>query len=225
MKTLIIIPARSGSKGIENKNMMLLEGKPLIYYTIKEAKKLFNNSSIHVSTDSLEIKAICNKYNLNIPFLRPKELSTDKSNIRDVILYSLSFFKSKNIYFDNILLLQPTSPLRKAIHIKEAMGLYNDKLDMVVSVTKTSSNPYYVLFEENKDGFLVKCKKGNYTRRQDVPDVWEYNGAIYLINTKSLLKKEIYNFSNVKKYVMNPEFSVDIDDDVDFELCKILLNK
>ena len=96
---------------------------------------------------------------------------------------------------------------------------------MVVSVTKTSSNPYFVLFEENKDGFLVNCKKGNYNRRQDVPDVWEYNGAIYLINTKSLLNKQIHNFSNIKKYVMSSEYSIDIDDEIDFELCKILLKK
>jgi len=224
-KTLVIIPAREGSKGIKNKNIKILNGKPLIYYTINEAKKLFPNSSIHISTDSLKVKSISEELNLNIPFLRPKELCTDKSNIRDVILYSLKYFKSKNMFFDNILLLQPTSPLRKAIHIKNAMELYNDKLDMVVSVTKTSSNPYFVLFEENKDGFLVNCKKGNYTSRQDVPDVWEYNGAIYLINTKSLLNKQIHNFSNIKKYVMSSEYSIDIDDEIDFELCKILLKK
>ena len=114
------------------------------------------------------------------------------------------------------MLLQPTSPLRKAIHIKDALGLYNDKIDMVVSVTKTSSNPYFVLFEENKDGFLVKSKKGSYIRRQDLPDVWEYNGAIYVIKTKSIINSEIYNFNFVKKYVMSPRFSVDIDDEIPF---------
>ena len=163
---------------------------------------------------------------MKIPFLRPKNLAKDTSNIRDVILHAIEFYKLKNNEYPNfIVLLQPTSPLRNSNHIIEAIDLYNDKLDMVSSVNETNANPYYVLFEENKEGLLKKVKKANFTRRQDCPKVWQYNGAVYIINTKSIIKKEFHKFSKIKKYVMSLSESIDIDNYIDFELCKIIMNE
>ena len=96
---------------------------------------------------------------------------------------------------------------------------------MVVSVKKSHTNPYFNLFEEDKNGFLNKSKHSNFTRRQDCPNTFEYNGAIYIINVKSLKKFKSLNFKKIKKYVMSDYNSIDIDNEIDFKLCEILLNE
>lgn len=225
MKPLVLIPARGGSKGVPGKNIKLLGGKPLIQYTLDAAKELFNEDEIIVSTDSEEIRKTVAEYGLKVPFLRPKELATDTAGTYEVLLHALDYMESKGIYNDIIILLQPTSPLRTSIHIKEALQLYTNDLDMVVSVKETKSNPYYILKEENEDGWLVNSKQGKFARRQDCPKVWEMNGAIFIINVKSLKKKSITEFVKVKKYVMSHEDSIDIDDVLDFDFAELVLNK
>lgn len=226
MNTLVVIPARGGSKGLPGKNIKLLNCKPLIHYTIEAAREVFDDSCIYVSTDSKQIKSVVEDTGLKVPFLRPYELATDTANSQDVIKHAVKFYeKSNNVTLDLVVLLQPTSPLRTAYHIKEALKLYNKELDMVVSVKETSSNPYYVLYEESNQGFLTKSKDGNYLRRQDCPKVWEYNGAIYIINRHSLMEKEIICFLKVIKYVMDPLTSLDIDSQLDFDFIEFIKNK
>ena len=224
MRPLVIIPAREGSKGVPGKNIKLLNGKPLIHYTIEVAQKIFDNKNIYVSTDSLKIKSISEKTGLKVPFLRPKHLSTDTANMRDVILNALEHFVKKNKKEpDVIILLQPTSPFRKVNHIVEALKLYNNSLDMVVSVKETSANPYYVLYEENKDNFLRKSKESNFTRRQDCPKVWEYNGSIYIINVNSIKSYPIGKFKKAIKYQMDESSSHDIDSKFDWFIAENLI--
>lgn len=226
MIPLVVIPARGGSKGLPGKNIKLLNGIPLIHYTIEAARRVFEDKYIYVSTDSTEIKSVVEQTGFTIPFLRPKHLATDTANSRDVLLYALDQFILKNKKEpDVIILLQPTSPFRKSVHIREALKLYTSNLDMVVSVKETESNPYYVLFEENESGFLKKSKEGSFTRRQDCPKVWEYNGAIYVINVKSLKKNDISNFSKIKKYIMPLNNSIDIDTELDFLMASLFLKK
>lgn len=220
---LVVIPARGGSKGVPGKNIKELGGKPLIQYTIDEARKIFEGNHILVSTDSIEIKNKVENLGLKVPFMRPKELATDTSGTQDVLLHALNSVESRGYFPDTIILLQPTSPFRKATHIKEALELYNTKLDMVVSVKETTSNPYYVLKEENKLGFLENSKKGDFTRRQDCPRVWELNGAIYIINTRSLKSGKIGDFTKVKKYVMNEFSSHDIDTLYDWKIAETMI--
>jgi len=131
--------------------------------------------------------------------------------------------ESKGVYPETLILLQPTSPFRNASHIKEALALYNNDLDMVVSVKETKSNPYYVLKEENIQGFLENSKIGKFTRRQDCPKVWELNGAIYIINVKPLKSRQISEFTKVKKYVMNEVSSHDIDTKMDWEFAEFII--
>lgn len=224
MRPLVIIPAREGSKGVPGKNIKLLNGKPLIHYTIEVAQKIFDNKNIYVSTDSLKIKSISEETGLKVPFLRPKHLSTDTANMRDVILNALEYFvKNNKKEPDVIILLQPTSPFRKVNHIIEALKLYNNSLDMVVSVKETSSNPYYVLYEENKDNFLRKSKESNFTRRQDCPKVWEYNGSIYIINVTSIKSYPIGKFKKAIKYQMDETSSHDIDSKFDWLIAENLI--
>ena len=220
---LVVIPARGGSKRVPGKNIKELGGKPLIQYTIDAAREIFDDKKIIVSTDSEKIKTSVESLGLKVPFLRPAELATDASGSQEVLLHALSFVESKGIYPETLILLQPTSPFRNASHIKEALELYNNDLDMVVSVKETKSNPYYVLKEENSLGFLENSKKGNFTRRQDCPEVLELNGAIYIINVKSLKSKQISEFTKVKKYVMNEVSSHDIDTKMDWLLAEIMM--
>lgn len=225
MKPLVVIPARGDSKRLPGKNIKTLHGKPLIHYTIDAAKDVFDDSVICISTDDEAIKNVAEQTGLNVPFLRPNELATDSADSRGVLLHAYEFYKNeKNYKADTIILLQPTSPLRTAKHIKEALDLYHSDLDMVVSVKETDSNPYFVLFEENEDGYLEKSKKGDFVRKQDCPKVWELNGAIYVINVESLKQKQPKEFKKVVKFEMDEIESVDIDTEIDFKLTQLYLN-
>jgi N-acylneuraminate cytidylyltransferase len=219
-KVLAVIPARGGSKGVPRKNIKLLNGKPLIHFTIEAAQGLFKNEQILVSTDDKQIKEVAEQKGISVPFLRPSDLATDQSGTYEVLLHAVNYVESIGWNPKIILLLQPTSPFRTKEHINEALKLYNSELDMVVSVKETKSNPYYVLREEDEKGFLVKSKKSNATRRQDVPKVWELNGAIYIINIESLKQKPIKEYKRVLKYEMDEFSSHDIDSSLDWVIAE-----
>ncbi|MDB9931547.1 MAG: acylneuraminate cytidylyltransferase family protein [Flavobacteriales bacterium] len=225
MKTLVIIPARSGSKGLKDKNIKLLNSKPLIHYSIEAAQEVFSNEDICFTTDSSEYIKIAKETGIEVPFVRPKELALDNSTSRDVILHCIEFYENKGISYDTVLLLQPTSPFRNKEHLTQILESFNPEYNMVVSVKETNSNPYYVLAEENEEGYLEKSKKGNFTRRQDCPKVYEYNGSMYLINVNSLKQQSISEFTKVKKFEMEKEFSIDIDNQLDFDFAEFKLSK
>jgi CMP-N,N'-diacetyllegionaminic acid synthase len=225
LKPLVVIPARGGSKGIPGKNIKLLGGIPLIQYTLEAAKALFPRDIICVSTDDLEIKKCAEGLDFKVPFLRPSELATDTSGTYEVLLHAIEFYENNGYYPDTLILLQPTSPFRTSKHIEEAINLYNSKIDMVVSVKEAKANPYYNLFEENPSGFLKKSKAASFNRRQDCPAVWQYNGAIYIINIKSLKDETISNFKKIRKYVMDEISSHDVDTLLDWKISEILLNE
>lgn len=223
MQFLFLIPARRGSKGIPKKNIKPLAGKPLILYSVETARQITDDSNICVSTDDPEIIEIVEKAGLKVPFIRPKELATDSTPTYDVILHALNFFEKNNKFYDAIVLLQPTSPFRRKEHIQNSISIYTPKLDLVVSVTETKSNPYYILYEEDTNGFLFKSKNGNFTRRQDCPKVYELNGSIYIFNTKSLKEKSILEFKKIKKFLMDRIYSIDLDDELDWKFAEFLL--
>tara|TARA_R110002049_G_scaffold51245_4_gene145068 strand:- start:7454 stop:8137 length:684 start_codon:yes stop_codon:yes gene_type:complete len=224
MQYLVVIPARGGSKGVLKKNIKELDGKPLIQYTLEAARSVFNDDEICVSTDSLEIKKVVESIGLKVPFLRPKNLATDSSSTYDVLLHALDYHNKLGYFPSVVVLLQVTSPFRTGKHIEEALALYTADLDMVVSVKETQSNPYYVLFEETKEGWLKKSKNAAFTRRQDCPKVWEYNGAVYVINTKTLIDKPLHLFEKIKKYEMDEESSLDIDTPLDWKIAKTIID-
>lgn len=220
---LVVIPARGGSKGVPGKNIKLLGGKPLIQYTIDAARKVFEDEDILVSTDSEGIRKTVINLGLDVPFLRPEALATDTAGTREVLLHAIEFMEKKGINNETLVLLQPTSPFRTSEHIKQALALYDSTIDMVASVKETNSNPYYVLKEENEEGFLETSKKGNFKTRQDCPKVWELNGAIYIIKIDSLKKLTINEFTKVKKYVMDDISSHDIDTKLDWKIVELLV--
>ena len=225
MRTLVVIPARSGSKGLPDKNIKVLNGKPLIHYSIEVAQQIFDNEDICISTDSDKYIKIAEKTGLRIPFVRPETLSTDNATTQDVLLHCLDFYEQKGVFYDYILLLQPTSPFREKKHLEDILMENNEDCDMIVSVKETDSNPYYVLLEENEEGYLKKLMKGEFTRRQDCPKVYEYNGSMYLIRVSSMKEKFVSSFTKIKKYEMHSKYSLDIDNQLDFDFAEFLMNK
>lgn len=226
MKVLVVIPARGGSKGIPHKNIKPLNGKPLIYYTIDVAREVANDVDICVSTDDDSIIKCVEDYGLMVPFKRPAELATDTAGTYEVLLHALNFYEKQGKCYDSVLLLQNTSPFRAAGHIKEALNIYSPDIDMVVSVSKTKTNPYYNCFEEDANGFLKKTLDStNFVRRQDAPITYEYNGAIYVMNTRQLKEMHYSKFSKIVKYVMDDIHSVDLDTMMDWKYAEFIIKE
>lgn len=224
MRILYLIPARKGSKGLPGKNIKNLFNKPLIIYTLEFALKNKKDSDeLCISTNDEKVLEIMTELGIHVPFIRPEELATDSSNSYDVIMHALNYYESVNKFFDAVLLLQPTSPIRKQEDFDNLIKCYSESIDMVVSVKKVKDNPYFNLFEENNLGFLEKCLDVNFQRRQDVPSVYAFNGSMYLINTDSLKKTSIINFKKIIKVIMPDERSVDIDTIQDWEIAEFYI--
>lgn len=230
MKPLYIIPARGGSKGLPDKNIRQLGGKPLIEWSIRAAREASEilGGTLMVSTDSERIADIVRSAGVNVPWLRPAELATDTASSRAVILHAMDMAVKDGIEFDTVILLQPTSPLRTAQDILTAADIYSTTpgVEMVVSVCESEDNPYYNLFETDTEGNLHICKgSGLLTRRQDAPKVYKYNGAVYVIRPESLIDKELGAFEYRFPYVMPVERSVDIDSERDLLRAEDLLKQ
>lgn len=220
---LVVIPARSGSKGLKNKNIKPFNGKPLIAWTVESAKKVFDESDICISTDSENIAQIVyNETGVKAPFLRPNHLSDDHASSRDFMLHAIQHYESKGVLYKWIVMLQCTSPLRNDKHLEEALSLLEDDLDMLISVYETDSNPYYLHRLITENNRLRPLFKNSFTRRQDCPSVYELNGAVYVIKIDSIKSREINDFQNIKPYIMDKKSSVDIDDEIDFKLAEFL---
>lgn len=220
---LFIIPARKGSKGIPNKNTKLLNGKPLINYTLDYALKVSTDlDKVCITTDDNKVKELAKKYDFDIQ-KRPSKLATDSSSMNDVVKHVIEKYNRQSIFFKAIIILQPTSPIRDINDFNKIELLYNPEIDMVVSVRKARENPYYLLYEENSSGFIAKSKELIITRRQDAPEVYCLNGSIFMINPKSLDKSDISNFKKLVKFEMPLERSTDIDDSTDWLLTEIFL--
>ncbi len=219
--TLFVITARGGSKGLPGKNIKDLCGKPLIAYSIDVARAFTDDENICVSTDSEEIKQVVEQYGLKVPFLRPDYLATDTATSSDVLVHAVNFFKEQGRDYKKLCLLQPTSPLRTVEDVQGALDLYSDDIDIVTGMVK--SHAPSVLHEENEDGFMVSVFNKNGLGRQFVREMYETNGAVYVMNVKSLQEKGMKGFSRKVKYMMPKEHSVDIDDIIDFMLVETIL--
>jgi CMP-N,N'-diacetyllegionaminic acid synthase len=216
----VLIPARGGSKGIPLKNIKPLAGKPLIYYSIDIARQILDDKHICISTDDNRIIEKVEEYGLTVPFVRPEVLATDTSTSNDVLIHALTHYEEKEVFYDAIILLQPTSPLRTLENLKEALLLYNDTIDMVVSVRQSHSAA--VICKE-EDGYLVSALNERNFRRQDINNYFEYNGAIYIINAQRLKEKGLNQFTKILKYEMSDEKSIDIDSMFDWKIAEMVI--
>ncbi len=224
-KILAIVPARGGSKGLPGKNIMEIFGKPAIAWTIESAlKSAFLDKTI-VTTDDQEIADIARKYGAVIPFIRPKELAGDKTPMIDVILHALDFFKKCGEAYDIMVLLQPTSPLRKAEDIDGSIkAMFEKGAGSVISVCETEHPPYW----SNTlppDGCMKDFVRKDIMNknRQELPKFYRLNGAIYASDVEYLYKLNCFFGEKTFAYVMPFERSVDIDHKTDMLLSEILL--
>ncbi len=222
---LVIIPARGGSKGIPRKNIKLLGGRPLIAYSIDIAIQTADAEHIILSTDDEEIAEVARKCGLRVDYMRPAELAADTTPSRDVMLDAMNHAGQKDLRFDSIVLLQPTSPFRTLDDVKGAMNLYSPECDMVVSVVEAACNPYYDCFEADpRSGFLHISKgEGMFTRRQDAPRAWQYNGAVYVINPRSLRQMPMGAFRKRVPFPMDRDHSLDLDTPADWFVAEALM--
>lgn len=221
MKILYLIPARGGSKGIPHKNIKELCGKTLIQYSIDIARKLTTDDNICVSTDDVGIKNVVESLGLKVPFMRPDELASDTATTSDVIVYALKWYESNGFVYDTVVLLQPTSPLRRIQDIKDCLESYNDSIDMVTTVKRSYASA--VLCNEDESVFLQMTFGKSGVRRQDAKELYEYNGAVYVINAKSVIEKGLAGFTKIKKYVMPEINSLDIDTMLDWYMCETVI--
>ena len=226
MKYLYLIPARGGSKGIPGKNIKPLGGVPLIGHTIREALLVADADDIIVSTDADDIAAVARTHGAKVPFMRPADLSGDTASSRSVMLHAADFMAAAGKEYDTIVLLQPTSPLRTAADIRAAIDAYEesrrrhgaDGAQMAVTVCEAHTNPYYGCFEPDSRGFLHVSKgDGRYTRRQDAPKVWEFNGAVYVVDIESLRRDELSRLERIIPVEMPASRSIDLDTLADWE--------
>ena len=223
---IAIIPARGGSKRLPNKNILPLAGKPLIVWTIETAldSQLFD--MVLVSTDSQDIADVSMSAGATVPFLRPAELASDTASTNDVISHMVEWVEAQHGPVTKVTLLQPTSPLRDVDNIKEAMALYDEKqASAVISVCELDHPIQYcnrLPSDRSMNGFIpVTANK----RSQDLEPYYRLNGAIYIFARRFVgALSEIYS-DGAFAYVMDKNSSVDIDEQLDFLLATLILDK
>lgn len=217
MSTLGLIPARGGSKGILRKNVREIAGKPLIAWTIEAALVTSGIDRVVVTTDDAEIAAVAERFGAEVPFLRPAELARDETPGIDPVLHAIGTLPG----FSRIVLLQPTSPLRRAADIAGALALAADG-DAVVSVTLASHADW--IFSVDDDGRLDTGTRPATARRQDIAARYVLNGAIYVSDTATLVESRSFLRAGTRAYVMPPERSIDIDTPLEWRFADLLLS-
>lgn len=231
---LAIIPARGGSKGAPRKNIRNLAGKPLIVWTIEEAKKSRLVNRVIVSTDDQEIADIAKEYGAEVPFLRPAEISGDLATDVEFLNHALDWLEENEGYVPDVVLrLPPTSPLRTAEHIDEGIKtlLDNPEADSVRPITETPKHPYkmWKLSEDKKyiEPFLPESftgmKEPYNLPRQALPKAYVHTGAMDIMRLKTIREMKSTSGSKVAYFFMKPEESINIDTEIDFSLAEILI--
>ena len=225
MNIYTIITARGGSKGIPRKNIKLLNGKPVIAYSIEPSISSDLIKNTYVTTEDIEISDVSKEYGAEI-IDRPSHLAEDNSTSVDVILHALDYLEKNNNLPDFFVLLQPTSPLRSKEDIENSIDLFiKNECDALISVCKIDHTSMLSLTIENN--FLKPNCNEDFlnTQRQELPDYYCPNGAIYITTPESLRKSKTFYPKKTIPYIMPKERSVDLDTEFDFKLTEFLLRK
>ena len=215
IKVLALIPARGGSKGLPRKNILPVGDRPLIAWTIEAARQASCISCVVLSSDDREIIAEALNRGCEVPFKRPAELASDTASSMDVVLHALNQMPG----YEYVVPLQPTSPLRTAGDIDAAFNLMLEKqAPACVSVCSVEESPYWMYQFEGQSYLrsVLEAPQG-VTRRQDLPDVYSLNGAIYIARVDWLLRQRSFVSADTVGYVMPKERSMDIDTPEDYQ--------
>lgn len=227
MKIMAFIPARGGSKGIPRKNLALLNGKPLIQYTLEAAQKSKKVDEIFISTEDSEIIALCRPLGFEFPYIRPEELATDTASLVDVIIHALDWKKkNKNEIPDAVVLLQPTSPLRSTEDIDGAIEQFIiKKVDTLIGVHAMIEHPYECIrLVGNSWSYLARPSREVYRRQDYRENFYFINGAIYIVKTDFLMKEKKLIVEGVSDiYFMSPAHGIDIDHSFQLKLAEFFM--
>ena len=213
-----LIPARGGSKGLPEKNIKPLLCKPLIAWTIEQALASKYLDRVVVSTDDKGIAEISKKYGAEVPFMRPKELARDDSTTSDVILHVLKWFEDAGEKYDYLALLEPTSPLREKNDIDKCIELLIDSevAKSIISVSKLeSAHPEFNVIIDKKSGFIEKVDgttEFQVLRRQDLPDIYFFDGTIYISEVKAFFKNQTFYHNRTLAYIVPRWKSIEVDE-------------
>ncbi|RDU21872.1 acylneuraminate cytidylyltransferase family protein [Anaerosacchariphilus polymeriproducens] len=224
MKNLAIIPARSGSKGLKDKNIKEMNGMPLLVYSIQAALESNLFDTIYLSTDSEEYAKVGKAYGAQVPFLRPKELASDTASSWDAVRCALKQYETIGKKFDTVSLLQPTSPLRTKEDIIGGYELYQkENAQAVIGVCEVEHSPLWsnTLPESKKmDDFI---KPENDKRRQELNTYYRINGALYIVDRNRIMETDQIYKKDCYAFIMEQSHSIDIDTELDFEIAQIIL--
>ena len=221
---LAVIPARGGSKGLPGKNIKPLLGQPLIAWSIESGLKSTYIDKVIVSTDDQEIADISKRYGANVPFIRPSKLASDISKTFDVLKHAIEYHKQES--FDYIVLLEPTSPLRESKDIDLSIkSLINSNADSIVGVGKTEDqNPAFLVNMDN-DGFIsgYENKLMTVKRRQDISNVYFFEGSIYISKISSLLENKTFYHKKTIGYQFPKYKTLEVDDMDDYIMIEAIM--
>lgn len=226
-KSICIIAARGGSKGVPKKNTRNLGGQPLISYAIKSALKSKIFSSVVVSTEDPHIASVAKKYGADVPFLRPKRLATDTAGMDDVLLHAVNELRLLGYDFDVLVNRDCTVPFIRVQDIRGSVSLLQrTKCDMVLGVYRQHHNPYFNMMETNQKGYLNFSKKARKksTTRQNAPIVYQVNG-LFVINVERFLQFRKIYMPKILPYEIPPETGLMIDTEFEFRLADCVASK
>ena len=229
MKVLGLIPARGGSKGIPGKNKKLLGGKPLLQYTIEASLQSRALDHVIFSSEDQELMSLAKELGVAVPFTRPQELAEDTSGSLGVVQHALQFMQAQGMHYDAVCLLQVTNPFRSAQMIDDAVSAFaKANTDALVSVLKVPHeyNPHWV-FEASENGQLkiATGEKEIIKRRQDLPDAYIRDGAIYITKSEVLLEQNSLYGSSISYIESDPQWHVNIDTMEDWKIAEALVKK
>lgn len=224
MRLLGLIPARRGSKGIPRKNLVTLAGRPLLAWTVEAALHSERLDRVVVSTDSPEIAEVARSLGAEVPFLRPADLATDEVPMLPVVAHAIAALSKEGYETDGVVLLQPTSPLRSAVRIDEAVQIMEGtRADAVVSVVQVPHRYTPGSLMRISDGRLEPYESGGATRRQDKPVLYARNGPAVLVTQTAVIRSNSLYGQHCRALIMRPDESVDIDDSFDLLIAELLL--
>ena len=221
-----VIPARKGSKGIPNKNLQFIGGKPMLQYTLEAAKKSKEIDLVILSSDDQNAMRLAKKSGIDAPFMRPEQYARDASVTTDVIFHALAWYKeSRNCYPNFVICLQPTSPFRTAQDIDDSVRMIKKSgVDSLISVCEVSQHPSdcICLDQEGMIEPVFKPDQSSESGRQRFRKVYFIEGGIYISNTNRLLEKHTFIDHNTKLHVINRSHAIDIDEPFDLELARAM---
>jgi len=224
-KVFCFILARGGSKGVPRKNVRMIAGKPLIAHSIEVAKNTKYIDQIFVSTEDPEIKKISIKYGATV-IDRPKELASDTSLYLDAVKHLISVVPKLQKNNPIIVMLSPTSPIRKTLDVEKCVELLDENVDSVVSVIEAKIHPSRMLVKQDASLMHFYLNELPISNRQEAEPLFAINGSIYVTNLDLLKNQQYYILGGrIKGYLMDEKHSIDIDTEFDFDVCKLLMEK